>query len=76
MRELIFYQAFGFKEIQKSFDKLGAKLTIEEFSQKAVIKTPTNLAITLSDNLQDLLGSDTKTFQEGTITTMSKPCDI
>ena len=67
---------WSFKELQKSFDKLGAKLSIEESSQKAVIKTPSNLAITLSDNLRDLLGSDTKTFQEGAITTLANPCDI
>ena len=67
---------WSFKEIQKKFEELSIDLTIEEFSQKAVIKTPSSSAITLSDNLRDLLGSDTKTFQQATATTMANPCDI
>lgn len=51
-------------------------MNIKEFSQKAIIKTPSSSAITLSDYLRDLLGSDTKTFQQGTTTTLAKPCDI
>ena len=51
-----------FKELKKSFGKLGATLSIEEHAQKAIIKAPASSAISLSDNLLDLLGSDTKTF--------------
>lgn len=50
-------------------------MTIQEFSQKAIIKTTSSSAITLSDNLRDLLGSNTKE-QQGTTTTLDKPCDI
>ena len=44
--------------------------------QKAIIKAPASSAITLSDNLRDLLGSDTKTFQVASLTTLAYPCDI
>ena len=67
---------WSLKEIQKSFDKLGASLSIEEFSQKAIIKAPASSAITLSDNLRDLLGSNTETFQAASLTTLANPCDI
>ena len=67
---------WSFNELVKSFNKLGATLSIEEYSQKAVIKAPPASAITLSDNLRDLLGSDTKTFQAGSMTTLAAPCDI
>ena len=65
-----------FKELKKSFDKLGATLSIEEHTQKAVIKAPASSALNLSDNLCDLLGSDTKTFQAGSLTTLAYPCNI
>ena len=58
------------------FKKLGGTLTIEEHTQKAIIKCPANSAISLSDNLRDLLGSDTKTFQSGSLTTLAYPRDI
>ena len=64
---------WSFKEIQKKFNEFSIDLSIEESSQKAVIKAPSSSAITLSDNLRDLLGSDTKTFQQGTTTTMANP---
>ena len=67
---------WSFKEIKKSFVKLGIGLSIEEHTQKAIIKAPASSAITLSDNLRDLLGSDTKTFQAGSMTTLAYPCDI
>ena len=57
-----------FKELKKSFDKLnGIGLSIEENTQKAIIKAPAGSATSLSDNLRDLLGSDTKTFQAGSL---------
>ena len=65
-----------FKELKKSFDKLGIGLSIEEHTQKAIIKAPVGSAISLSDNLRDLLGSDTKTFQAGSLTTLAYPCNI
>ena len=65
-----------FKELKKSFDKLGATLSIEEHTQKAVIKAPAGSAISLSDNLRDFLGSDTKTFQAASLTTLAYPCNI
>ena len=65
-----------FKELNKSFGKLGASLSVEEHTQKAIIKAPADSAISLSDNLRDLLGSDTKTFQAGSSTTLAKPCNI
>ena len=65
-----------FKELQRKFKELSIDFSIEEFSQKAVIKTPSSSAITLSDNLRDILGLDTKTFQQGTTTTLANPCDI
>ena len=67
---------WSLKDIQKSFEKIGVKLTIQEHTQKAVMKAPASSAISLSDNLRDLLGSDTKTFQAGSLTTLAKPCDI
>ena len=67
---------WSFKELQKSFDKLGATLSIEEFSQKAKIKARPASTISLSDNLRDLLGSDTKVFQAGSLTSLAYPCDI
>ena len=67
---------WSFKELKKSFEKLGGTLTIEEHTQKAIIKCPPNSAISLSDNLRDLLGSNTKTFQAGSLTTLAYPCDI
>ena len=67
---------WSFKELKKSFEKLGASLSIEEHTQKAIIKAPAASAVSLSDNLQDLLGSDTKTFQAGSMTTLAYPCDI
>ena len=66
----------SFKELQKAFEKLGAQLTLEEHTQKAIIKAPPSNSITLSDNLRDLLGSDTKTFQAASLTTMDNPCDM
>ena len=65
-----------FKELKKSFDKLGIGLSIEEHTQKAIIKAPAGSAISLSDNLRDLLGSDTKTFQAASLTTLAYPCNI
>ena len=65
-----------FKELKKSFNKLGATLSIEEHTQKAIIKAPASSAISLSDNLRDLLGSDTKTFQAGSLTTLAYPCNV
>ena len=66
-----------FKELEKSFDKLGIGLSIEEHTpQKVIIKAPASSAISLSDNLRDLLGSDTKTFQAGSLTTLAYPCNI
>ena len=55
---------------------MGGTLSIEEHTQKAIIKCPANSAISLSDNLRDLLGSDTKRFQAGSLTTLAYPCDI
>ena len=66
----------SFKELQMSFDKLGAVLTLEEYTQKAILKAPPASAITTSDNLRDLLGSDTKLFQAASLTTMANTCDI
>ena len=66
----------SFKELQKGFEKIGAQLTLEEESQKAIVKAPSSLAISLSDNLKDLFGSDTKTFQAASLTTMDNPCDM
>ena len=65
-----------FKELQKGFEKFGAELSLEEETQKAIFKAPASSAISISDNLRDLLGSDTKTFQAGSDTTMDKPCDM
>ena len=65
-----------FKELKKKFNKLGIVLDLEEYSQKATIKAPSSSAISLSDNLRDLLGSDTKTFQVGSQTTLAYPCNI
>ena len=65
-----------FKEINQSFGKLGALLSVEEHTQKAILKAPTDSAISLSDNLRDLLGSDTKTFQAASHTTLASPCNI
>ena len=65
-----------FKELQKGFTKFGAQLTLEEETQKAIIKAPASLALSISDNLKDLLGSDTKTFQAGSLTTLDNPCDL
>ena len=65
-----------FKELNKSFGKLGASLSVEEHTQKAILKAPAGSALSLSDNLRDLLGSDTKTFQAGSSTTLANPCDI
>ena len=65
-----------FKELQKGFEKLGAQLTLEEETQKAIIKAPSSSALSLSDNLRDLLGSDTKTFQAGSTTTLDEPYDM
>ena len=64
------------KEIAKKFKELSIDLSIEEYTQRAVITTPSSSAISLSDNLRDLLGSDTKTFQAGTTTTLATSCDI
>ena len=66
----------SFKVLQKGFEKFAAKLTLEEETQKAIIKAPSSSALSLSDNLKDLLGSDTKTFQAGSDTTLDKPCDM
>ena len=60
-----------FKELKKSFDKLGIVLDVQEHTQKATIQAPASSAISLSDNLRDLLGSDTKTFQAGSLTTFT-----
>ena len=65
-----------FKELQKGFEKFGAKLSLEEETQKAIIKAPASSALSLSDNLRDLLGSDTKSFQAGSETTLAKKCDL
>ena len=65
-----------FKELKKSFDKLGATLSIQEHTQKAIIKAPAGSAISLSDNLRNFLGSDTKTFQAASLTTLAYPCNI
>ena len=62
--------------MKKSFDKLSIALSIEEHAQKAILKAPASTAISLSDNLRDLLGSDTKTFQAGSQTTLAYPCNI
>ena len=67
---------WSFKELNKSFPKLGASLSIEEHTQKAILKCPAGSAISLSDNLKDLLGSDTKTFQAASQTTLANPCNI
>ena len=67
---------WSFKQLNKSFEKLGASLSIEEHTQKAIIKAPASSALSLSDNLKDLLGSDTKTFQAGSSTTLANPCNI
>ena len=67
---------WSFKELKRSFEKLGGTLSIEEHTQKAIIKAPASSAISLSDNLRNLLGSDTKTFQAGSLTTLAYPCDI
>ena len=67
---------WSFKDIQKSFEKIGVKLSIEKHIQKAIIKAPASSAISLSDNLRDLLGSDTKTFQAGSLTTLANLSDI
>ena len=67
---------WSFKELNKSFQKLGASLSIEEHTQKAILKCPAGSAISLSDNLRDLLGSDTKTFQAASLTTLANPCNI
>ena len=45
-----------FKELKKAFNKLGVELNIQEHTQKAIIKAPAGSAISLSDNLRDLLG--------------------
>ena len=65
-----------FKELQKGFSKFGAQLTLEEETQKAIIKAPPSSALSISDNLKDLLGSDTKTFQAGSLTTLDNKCDM
>ena len=65
-----------FREINKSLQKIGASLSIEEHTQKAILKAPADSAISLSDNLRDLLGSDTKTFQAASHTTLANPCNI
>ena len=65
-----------FKELQKGFEKFGGKLSLEEETQKTIIKAPASSALSISDNLKDLLGSDTKTFQAGSETTSDKKCDI
>ena len=67
---------WSFKELNKSFGKFGASLSIEEHTQKAILKCPADSAISLSDNLRDLLGSDTKTFQAASQTALANPCDI
>ena len=65
-----------FKELQKGFEKIGGVLSLEEETQKAIIKAPSSSAISLSDNLRDLLDSDTKTFQAANLTTLSNKCDM
>ena len=65
-----------FKGLQKGFEKFGAQLSLEEETQKAIIKAPSSSAISISDNLKDLLGSDTKTFQAGSDTTLANQCDM
>ena len=67
---------WSFKDIAKKFKELSIDLSIEDHTQRAVITTPSSSAITLSDNLRDLLGSDTKTFQAGTTTSLSASCDV
>ena len=59
---------WSFKELKKSFEKLGGTLSIEEHTQKAIIKCPASSAINLSNNLRDL--------QAGSLTTLVYPCDI
>ena len=67
---------WSFKELNKSLQKIGVSLSIEEHTQKAILKAPADSAISLSDNLRDLLGSDTKTFQAASLTTLANPCNI
>ena len=55
---------WNFKEIQKKFKELSIELSIEEFSQKAVIKTPSSSAITLSDNLRTYLVRTQRLFNK------------
>ena len=65
-----------FKEIVKKLKELNIELKLEEYSQKAILTTPTGSAVSLSGNLRDLLGSNTKTFPQGTTTTLNVPCNI
>ena len=51
---------WSFKELNKSFQKLEASLSIEEHTQKAILKAPASSALSLSDNLKDLLGCQTQ----------------
>ena len=65
-----------FKDIQKKFKEISVELTLEEYSQKAILSTPSATAVSLNDNLRDLLGSNTKTFPQDTKTTLNAPCNI
>lgn len=67
---------WSFKEIAKKFKELNVDLTLQEFSQKAVITTPSGSSITITDNIKNLLGSSTKTFPQNTTTTMTNECNI
>ena len=67
---------WSFKELYKSFSKLAVSLSVEEHTQKAILKCPAGSAISISDNIRNLLGSDTKTFQAGSHTTLANPCNI
>ena len=65
-----------FKEIQKKIKEISIELTLEEYSQKAILSIPTGSAVSLSDNIRDLLGSNTKTFPQDTKTTLNAPCNV